>query len=353
MARATTAWEIVNSEPQKLQEGQIDVEKALENWIETHPEMLEPGLLVLARQLETAGGLLDLLCLDESGRLVVVELKRDSAYRDALAQVLDYTACIAGLSYDDLKNAVDHNRSKRGASGSLDELLRKQLGDAAAEWTPDSSDPRIVLVGAGADPSLRRIVDYLTSRYDVPVNGVFFDVYRASSGSMVLVRSAVVADEQAAQQGRRRGRGGITTEELLALASENGVKDLVEPILTAWSAATGREGRPERKSRFWSLATRARGTTIAARLYPWDDAPTKVAWLQVLTERLAEDLGIDQTRLDQSLKAASITLNADGYIKLHDATTVNAVVQWINHSYSATSSAPEANGAGEVADAAK
>lgn len=33
-----------------------------------------------------------------------------------------------------------------------------------------------MLVETGADESLRRIVDYMTAKYDVPINGVIFDV---------------------------------------------------------------------------------------------------------------------------------------------------------------------------------
>jgi RecB family endonuclease NucS len=89
--RATSAWQISpEGQPQKLLPGAIELEHAFENWIIAEPDLLEPGLRVVARQLQTESGPLDLLCLDDSGRLVVVELKRDSAYRVALAQALDY-----------------------------------------------------------------------------------------------------------------------------------------------------------------------------------------------------------------------------------------------------------------------
>lgn len=340
MARATTVWEIPKNttEPKRLPEGTIDLEKTLEDWVEKHPDLVEPGLTVLARQLSTDGGPLDLLCLDADGRLVIVELKRADAYRVALAQVFDYAACVAALSYDVLKQQVDKNRKDRGDAGTLDELLKNVLGDAAQDWTPDATEPRLVLVGTGADESLRRIVDYMTAKYDVPVNGVFFDVSISASGSTLLVRSAVVADEQAAQQGRRRGRGGLTHEELIGLAKERGVADFVTPVLDAWREGTGRAGRPERRFQYWSLASKSNGTSVAARLYPYNgntysEDAVKTAWLKLELAKLAGDLQLDDAGLKKSFSDSSVVISDDGRIELSTEAHAKAVVAWIQKAF--------------------
>ncbi|MGE0790084.1 MAG: endonuclease NucS domain-containing protein [Sandaracinaceae bacterium] len=336
MPRATTVWEIasIGSEPKRLSDGFIDVEKTLEDWVEKHPDLIEPGLTVLARQLLTDGGPLDLLCLDADARLVIVELKRADAYRVALAQVLDYAACIALLSYDELKQLVDANRQKRGDAASLDEILKKVLDEGAEEWTPDAAEPRLVLVGTGADASLRRIVDYLTAKYDLPVNGVFFDVSVTSGGGTLLVRSAVVADEQAMQQGRRRGRGGVTDDDLLAIAKDRGVEAFVPPILAAWRDATGRSGRPERRRRCWSLGTKADGRVAGAWLYPDDDAPEeKRVWLQFGKTKIAEDIGCSLLQLDGQLTAHGITIEDEEWAPVASEEDVGKIVAWVTAAY--------------------
>jgi len=296
--------------PQKLSDASINREKDLETWIQAEPGLVEPGLTVLARQLMTDGGPLDLLGLDAEGRLVIVELKRSEAYREAAAQALDYAACVAGWSYEDLKERVDENRPKNALGGTLDETLEKVLGEEEAEnWTPGGSRPRLLIVGTGANASLRRVVDYLTA-YDVPINGVFLDVSE-SSGGLLVTRSAVFADEQAAQQGKRRGRGGLTPEELMNLAIARGVAAFVEPVLDAWKAATGRVGRAEPK-KYWSLACKSKGTKVAARLYPYnddeyetDDKP--VAWFEVERSALAEELKCGEDDLQKRLGGLPLT----------------------------------------------
>lgn len=336
MLRATTAYEIVSGSPKKLEVISIDLEKSLEDWIEKDPELLEPRLAVIARQLETDGGTLDLLCLDESGRLVVVEVKRGDAYRDALAQVLDYAACIAALDYEALERMVNENRKKRGLEGKLEDRLKELLGnEAAAEWTPDAADTRIMLAGAGADASLRRIVDHLTARYAVPVNGVFLDVSKTQSGSIILVRSAVVADDETAQRGRTRGRGGITTSELLGDADKNGVRGFVEPVLAALESSTGQTARPERKGRCWTVASRNDGRVVVAWLYPYTDnePDAKKAWLKIHPAKLATDLGVNESAIQKSLAAVGISLSGDSEIELSSPAGASTAAKWMTDLY--------------------
>ena len=55
--------------------------------------MLDPDLLVIGRQVPTGfGGTVDLLCLDPTGALVVVELKKGKTPREVTAQALDYAS---------------------------------------------------------------------------------------------------------------------------------------------------------------------------------------------------------------------------------------------------------------------
>jgi len=44
------------------------------------------------------GGIIDLLCIDESGNLIVVELKRDKTPREVTAQTLDYASWVDSLT---------------------------------------------------------------------------------------------------------------------------------------------------------------------------------------------------------------------------------------------------------------
>ena len=55
----------------------MDLEERIENWLEKDISIIANDLLVIGRQVETDfGGVIDLLCLELDGDVIIVELKR-------------------------------------------------------------------------------------------------------------------------------------------------------------------------------------------------------------------------------------------------------------------------------------
>ena len=165
------------------------VEKELEDWIARNPEILGSKLLVIDRQRDVTGvGRLDLLCIDEEGRLVIVELKRDRTPREAVAQALDYASWLDSQE----EETIDANAS---------EFLKRPLSDAFSEFfqtdLPDFSchNHRIILAAPRLDASAERIINYLAEKYNVDINAVFFRYAKLGGGHEILARSFLVADE--------------------------------------------------------------------------------------------------------------------------------------------------------------
>ncbi len=80
------------------------MEKDLENWVATHPELLFGVERVLVIGQSVSGQqMADILALDADGRLVVVEMKRDWSDRSTVGQLLEYAARMAESTYDDLE----------------------------------------------------------------------------------------------------------------------------------------------------------------------------------------------------------------------------------------------------------
>lgn len=77
----------------RLQEAAFELsgsEAQMQETLARHPELIEPGLTVLNRELVTAAGGIDLYARDREGRFVVVELKRGRATQDAVSQLARY-----------------------------------------------------------------------------------------------------------------------------------------------------------------------------------------------------------------------------------------------------------------------
>ena len=81
-------------------------ELLLEDTLVNNPDMLMPGLTLVGRQTPTEGGPLDLLGVDDDGRLVVFELKRGTLSREAVAQVIDYASFLESMPDNELANYI-------------------------------------------------------------------------------------------------------------------------------------------------------------------------------------------------------------------------------------------------------
>jgi hypothetical protein len=132
---------------------QVDAEAQLEEALVRNPTLLGPNLAIVGRQTPTPGGPLDLLGVDEDGRLVVFELKRGVLAREVVAQVIDYASYLASLSVDELSRHLAE-RSGPGMEKIEDfEGWYQQHfpGRAVLSALP----PRMVIVGLGCPVWMR------------------------------------------------------------------------------------------------------------------------------------------------------------------------------------------------------
>ena len=84
MGEEVRVWEIGTGDRlTEVSRAKLNLEERIEKWITQDISVLSPDLLVIGEQVKTAfDGYIDLLCIDSSGNLVVVELKRDLTPRD-------------------------------------------------------------------------------------------------------------------------------------------------------------------------------------------------------------------------------------------------------------------------------
>ena len=109
-------------------------ESILEDWLENNPHsIIEDGnLFIIGHQVTTnLGSFVDLLAVDKRGDVAVIELKRDRALCDTLAQALEYASFAA------MKNT----RAGDGATGGIrsEERLRHLKLDCVVESVSENS----------------------------------------------------------------------------------------------------------------------------------------------------------------------------------------------------------------------
>ena len=192
----------------------IETEKKLENILVANPNMLMGGLTLVGRQVPVGTGYIDLLGVDEAGRLVVFELKREKLTRDAVAQILDYCTYLETLSDPDLATLIAEQSGKHGIKriADFEEWYASQAGDALRPV-------RMVLVGLGTDVSAHRMVAYLAEG-GIDIRLLTFHGYMHGD-SMLLARQVRTAEDP-----HTRPRTGPSAGDLNRKASEHGVADL-------------------------------------------------------------------------------------------------------------------------------
>lgn len=87
-------------------------------------------LLIIGRQVATAhGGYIDLLALDETAAVHVIELKRDKTPRDVTAQTLDYGSWVSELGRADIQAIFE----ARNPGAVLEEAFAERFNDTLPE----------------------------------------------------------------------------------------------------------------------------------------------------------------------------------------------------------------------------
>lgn len=221
-------------------EARIPSEQRLHRAIAEHPEVLPNedlgiGTLVsLASEVLCEGGYIDLLAVDASGRLAIIEFKKGSENRDVrkvVAQLLDYGSSLWRMSEEDLVDAC-HGAGESHFKGSLtshmverlsaidDEPFDPERFHAGLATTLEKGDFVFVYVARDLDEKTRRIITYLAEGPNMTFFAVEVEHYAGSAQneSILVPRTAYVPPRVAA--GEEAGaEDSISPKERLAKAS--------------------------------------------------------------------------------------------------------------------------------------
>ncbi|MGW9068088.1 DNA-binding protein [Streptomyces yangpuensis] len=143
----------------------------LQEWVIAHPQVLGESVLVITSEFDRwadtdgvpARDRLDVLGLDATGRLVVVELKRGTADRDVHLQAITYAALVSRFDIDTLAQAHRDFLKGRGESVELDECRQRLLNHVDGDWSPELLQrPRQVIIAAGFPKQVTHTVVWLS-----------------------------------------------------------------------------------------------------------------------------------------------------------------------------------------------
>jgi len=174
----------------------IDYEKYFESWLENSPDTLlddEGTVLWIGRQVTAEVGDIgkfpDLLGIDASGDLVIVELKKGRTPRNVVAQILEYASWATMLDYDQLNDiAQEYFAQHQKEALSLREAFKEVFSPDEDESSPIefNSTQRLFIVAEEISPIIRQVTAHLRSKYQMSIFCVEYEVLRSDQGDYFI-----------------------------------------------------------------------------------------------------------------------------------------------------------------------
>jgi len=171
-------------------------EDDLREWILANPEeILGEDLLIIGREVQVANlnDGIDLLALDRSGDLVVVELKRGALRGGVDFQSLKYVSYVSRWSYDDVKQQFEKFlQSKWGADLYGEDATFQETVQAFCDDDYEiNAEQRIILAGNTIRERIGSVVLWLREQ-DIDARIVEFSLFRDESGELYLDSKTLV-----------------------------------------------------------------------------------------------------------------------------------------------------------------
>lgn len=229
----------------------------LQSILRDKPDILEPGLFIITEEFSNwqgSGRSIDLLALDQTGRLVVIELKRGETGEHMDLQAIRYAAMVSPMTQRQAIDAHQAYLNKQGIDEDAEERINAYLENPESQGF-STNRPRIVLVSEGFSPELTTCVLWL-NRNGLDITCIRMQPYRNESELLVETSQVIplpetadylvqIRDRESEIQKQSTGqpwyiKGGEAFEESIQNAPENFQPELNR--LYDWAVSMEKEG---------------------------------------------------------------------------------------------------------------
>ena len=208
-----------------LPETPLPSEEKLHDAFELDPELFPAGelnlgqMMVVGREVGFESGAADLICVDEGGQIVIIELKTGTENPDSrrvVAQMLDYGAHLWGYNLKDFeaKIVLPYLKRRLGvmAPSSLQEAVARQFSLEDAEGGVDGFASALarnleqgtftyVVIARTLPPTLKTVLRYVAEISRIQTAAITVDYYQDGERQILAPRVAFAsADVQRPSQ---------------------------------------------------------------------------------------------------------------------------------------------------------
>lgn len=221
----TKIWKVESEKLVELTKSNLDLEERIHRWIENDIRIILPDAILIGSKVKTDHQKeIDILAIDSSGDLIIIELKRGNAVRDVIAQILDYAAWASTLKESDLNQILQ----KQGRSETIYELLNKNFDDG--ESIEINENQKLLIIASDIDSITERIINFLSTK-GLNINAATFNYYNNNSTEFIARNFLIKREELfVSDENKRNGRfitklfndGKLTNEQIVIYTPLNG-----------------------------------------------------------------------------------------------------------------------------------
>lgn len=235
----------------------------LQEWIADNPRILGENLLIIQKEFDgfsDTNERLDLLALDESRKLVIIENKLDDSGKDVVWQALKYVSYCATLTKSEISEIYQRYLTEGNAQEKISEFYDGQDYESIT-LNPVEGDQRIILVAANFRKEVTSTVLWLHDYHGVDITCIKVTPYKDGEKLYLDVEQIIpiqdIGDYQIrltakkqeetisskAEATRFKTRHRFWEEALPVLRSITGIYNNVSPTKDNWiSGASGHSG---------------------------------------------------------------------------------------------------------------
>lgn len=196
----TKIWKVDNAHLVELNKGKLDLEERIHDWIKKDIKIILPDAILIGSKIKTDHDKeVDLLAIDSSGDLIIIELKRQATTRDVIGQTLDYAAWAATLKVEDINQILQ----KQGLKETIYEILNKTFEDA--EDIEINENQKLLVVASEIDATTERIINFLSDK-GVNINAITFNYYKSGSDEFIARNILIQREETYSNENKKSGR---------------------------------------------------------------------------------------------------------------------------------------------------
>jgi hypothetical protein len=180
--------------------GNIDYERDFENWLENSPDVLfdeDEGNTVIwiGRQVRAGIGSSfkypDLMGIDSSGDIVIVELKKGKTPREVVAQALEYSSWVSKLNYQELNDIFLQYKKLTNKVDQITDLLSTYKEVFYPDLEEDirveiNNNQKIFIVAEEVTSTVKQVTTYLRNSFGVEIYCLEYKVYKTEQGEYII-----------------------------------------------------------------------------------------------------------------------------------------------------------------------